>query len=493
VTSGSGSGRRFLASDGFLALVLLVLTFSVAAFSIQERRPLGDIARLTDEWYVLGLNIVTTGTLGLADEPVLLRAPGYPFFVAAALRLIAGRPEALNWGFWDRGQHAVYLAQALVLAGTAAVLYLWLAGFRRRRVAFVSALAFGLNPYSIVLAGLVHYDVLHLFFVVSGCWALGSALAAPAPSPAWPWLRAGLVWGLATLVRPVTLLLPAFVLLALWTRRGWPRRATLRAAVLLAAGLGAAIAPWTARNFALSGRIIPVNDQGWAAVWGSTTKPLGVHPNHYKWASLVPEMMQVYQRVTGRPDYDYLAYVRTNEAQEAAFRKEALRNLRRSPGVYLENVVSGILAFNLHINSVFIKVFQYKQTPGAVVQYSWFRVGHPQDFYPGGASTAFSAYAFLMTALGAGGLVVAFRRRDPHVLAPVAVYACLAFGHAITYMDLMYYYQRVPFLFVFASFLVEGGQDWSLRVPVLGWRLALGPVLLAAVGSGVLLTPWVLA
>jgi hypothetical protein len=186
VISGPGAGRGLLASNAFVALVLLALTFSVAVFSVRERQPLGDIARLTDEWYMLGLNIVTTGTLGLADEPILLRAPGYPFFIAAALRLIAGRPEALNWGFWDRGQHAVYLAQALVLGGTAAVLYLWLAGFLRRRVAFVSALAFGLNPYSIVLAGLVHYDVLHLFCVVSGCWALGSAHAAPGSSGASP-------------------------------------------------------------------------------------------------------------------------------------------------------------------------------------------------------------------------------------------------------------------------------------------------------------------
>jgi len=491
--SPSPSRRPFLASNAFVAVVLFTLTLSVAAFSVQQRRPLGDVARLTDEWYVLGLNLATVGTLGLEDEPILLRPPGYPFFIAAALRLVAGKPQALNWGYWERGLHAVYLAQAFVLAATAAVLYLWQARFLRRSVAVTAALAFGLNPYSVVLTGLLHYDVLHLFFLVSGGWALGSAFAATAPVRSWPWLRAGLVLGLATLVRPVTLLLPALVLLALWARRGSSRRSALRPAALFAAGLVIVVAPWTVRNYAVSGRVIPVNDQAWAAIWGSTTKPLGIHPNHYKWASLRTELSQVFLRVSGRSDFDYVAYVRSGEAYEAAFREEALRNLRRSPGVYLQNAVSGLLAYGLHINSVFIKAFQYKQTAGVPAETSWFVIGHPQDFYPGGASTTFSAYAFLMTALAGGGIVVACKGRDSRALGPGMVFACLALAHAISYMDLMYYYQRLPFLFMFSSFLVEWSQDRELRLPRLGWRIPLGPVLLAAVASGILLTPIVLA
>lgn len=471
---------------------MFALTFAAAGFTVQARLPLGDVARLTDEWYTLGANLASTGVLGLQDEPILLRPPGYPAFIAASLWVLAGDPRPLTWAYLDRGQYAVYLAQALVLAATAALLYLWLLRSCRRRVALASALAFGLNPYSVVLVTLLHYDVLHVFFLVAGGWALAGALQAPADRRG-PWVRAGLVWGLATLVRPTTLLLPAFVLAALLLRRDRSRRGPLRSAALFGASLAVVVLPWTARNYALSGRVIPVNDQGWAVIWGSTTKPLGTHPNHYKWYSLLPELKQVYLRVSNRPDFDYLTYVRANAAYEAAFREEALRNLRRSPGTYLGNAVAGVVSLCLDINSVFLKAWEYRQATGMPPQTSWFVVGHPQDFHSGGTSRPFAAYAALMTALAAGGLVVAFRSRDPQVLAPAAVFACLAFGHAVSYMDLMYYYQRVPFLFVFASFLVERAQGRRVSLPGLGPVIPLGPVLLLAVASGVLLTPVMLA
>jgi len=60
-------------------------------------------------------------------------------------------------------------------------------------------------------------------------------------------------------------------------------------------------------------------------------------------------------------------------------------------------------------------------------------------------------------------------------------------------MDLMYYYQRVPFLVVFAAFLVERAEGRRLRLPGLGRGISLEPVLLLAVASGVLLTPVLLA
>lgn len=486
------SWRPLLASNAFAALLVFALTFSVAGFAVQTRLPLGDVARLTDEWYTLGVNVAARGVLGLEDEPILLRPPGYPFFIAAALWTFAGDPRPVTWAYLDRGQYAVYLAQAVVLAATASVLYLWLLRLARRRVAFVSALAFGLNPYSVVLATLLHYDVLHLFFLVAGGFALGSAFEA-AGSRRWPWLRAGLVWGLSTLVRPTTLLLPAFVFAALLLRRRAPWRDSLHAGALFGAALAVVVLPWTARNYALSGRVVPVNDQGWAVVWGSTTKPLGIHPNHYKWYSLLPELKQVYLRVSGRPDFDYLTYVRANAAYEAAFRDEALGNLRRSPGTYLGNAVSGVVSFCLDINSVFLEAWEYRQATGVPPQTSWFIVGHPQGFHPGGTRRPFAAWAGLMTALAAGGLLVAFRGRDRRALAPAAVFACLAFGHAVSYMDLMYYYQRVPFLVVFAAFLVERAGGRRLRLPGPGRGMPLEPVLLLAVASGALLTPVMLA
>ena len=169
-----------------------------------------------------------------------------------------------------------------------------------------------------------------------------------------------------------------------------------------------------------------------------------------------------------------------------------LRNLRRSPGVYLDSVVSGFLTFNLDINSVLLKAFQYLQTPGARLRDSWFDVGHPQTFHPGTLSTVFSVYMSILTALAGGGAWIAWRRKDLELMAPATVYLCLAVGHALTYMDLMYYYQRVPFLYVFVASLGEAGHHWSVTIPFIGFRVPFGPALLEPfLAFSVVLTLWI--
>lgn len=492
--------REFLASRWLHALLVFALCFCVSGYSILHKRQLFGLEGMTDEWYNLGINLAVYGTLGIGPEPIALRPPGYPFFVAVTLRTLTGSPSDLVWD-WDavasgqrtslRGVQAVYLAQSTVLALTASLLYLWLSGFLRTRVAMVAALAFGLNPYCVVLAGLLHYDVLHWLALVAGCWALDRALRDPACPPG-RFLVAGVVWGLATLVRPVTLLLPFFLLVALVVRRSTRRAAALRAVAVFTGALALTLVPWAARNYAVTGRLIPVNEQSSAAIWGSTVRKLGVHPNHYKWALLSPEINRIFHQVTGQREFNYIDYVRFNSGHEAVFREELARNLRRSPEVYVDNVLSGFLSFTLHINSVWLKAFQYLQTPGARLRPAWFEIGHPQDFHSGTTSQLFAAYTYVLTALAAAGAALAWRTRNARVLAPAAVFLCLGIGHALTYMDLMYYYQRVPFLYVFAAFLVDAAEGWRLPVPLLAAPVPVGRVLGPFLLSVVALTAWIL-
>ena len=108
----------------------------------------------------------------------------------------------------------------------------------------------------------------------------------------------------------------------------------------------------------------------------------------------------------------------------------------------------------------------------------------------GVASGAFAACLYLLTALAAAGAWSAYRSGQAWALAPGVVYACLCGGHATTYMDLMYYYQRLPFLFVFAALFVNqlleryGDRQLAGRVPL--GRLLLLPLVLP-----VALTPFV--
>ena len=52
--------------------------------------------------------------------------------------------------------------------------------------------------------------------------------------------------------------------------------------------------------------------------------------------------MTIYRQVTGHAEYDLAVFSGQVFELEHAFRRQALRNLRRRPSVYLHNVVSNL-------------------------------------------------------------------------------------------------------------------------------------------------------
>lgn len=427
----------------------------------------------------LGLNLADHGVLGTGTDPTMFKPPGYPLFVAAVLVGTVGPPpptEALSRfpgtselhgmalpyepAYLERAARVVYWAHAVLLGGAAALLFLWFSECYRAGVALIAALLFGGNPYSVILAGMLHYSVLHLFALVAGGYVLHRALRQEGPAVR-TWVAAGLVWGLVTLIRPVTLLLPPFVFLAilLSTRFSWTR--SLSRALVFTAGMALAIAPWTLRNYALSGHVVPVSAQGWMSVWAATVRPVPIQPNHYRWKTLRDRLMPLLKRVPQERLRSDPESVADNLAMEAELREVTLRNLRRRPGVYLQNMARSFVTFNLHVNSVLVKVYQRLQVPGPPLG-DWYWPGNPQDFHPPHASRAFAAFVAVLTVLGGAGVVLAARDADPTLLAPGAVYLCLLVAHSATWMDLMYYYVKLPLVFAFAFFLVDRAHRWPV-------------------------------
>jgi len=244
--------------------------------------------------------------------------------------------------------------------------------------------------------------------------------------------------------------------------------------------MAAVVAPWTARNFGLTGRLIPVNVQGWAAVWGSTVVPLRLDPNEYQWhAVAVAHFRPIYLRVTGE-EYDYLGYLKHNVALEAAFKEEALRNLRRQPQVYLWNVARGFLSLGLQINTSMVSVFQRIQRTGETVKQPWFWEHAEAERRETRASRATGVLAALLTLLAGIGIARGVARRDPFLVVPGLVYLCVALAHALTFFDFNYYYLKLPFLIVFAALGMDALGAW-------GRRLAAGLVALALAASAALL------
>jgi hypothetical protein len=436
------------------------------------RPPLLFLGGLTDEWFPLSYNLAAYGTLGWGDEPILLRPPGYPAFVAAVLRLTTRVPARLTPSYTTIATEMVCLAQAVLLAATATLLFAWL----RRRVgngpAFAAGLLYGLNPYCLMLPGLIHYDVLHLFLLVAGCAALDRALDR-APSSLRPLAATGALWGLAALVRPVTLPLPLLVLVMIFARGLRGRRAAA-AALAFSLAMAAVIAPWTARNYALSGRFIPINVQGWAAVWGSTVMPLRMEPNEYQWSTVAARYWRpLYLRLTGE-EYDYLGYLKHNVALEVGFKDEALGNLRRQPGVYAWNAARGFLSLSLQINTSLVSVFQRIQRTGEVVRQQWFWAGAEAERPETRASRATGVVFALLTVLAGIGIARGAARRDSFVLVPGLVYLCVALAHALTFFDFNYYYLKLPFLVVFAALGTDALGKRGRWLAVVPLALALG-------------------
>ncbi|MDY0960284.1 glycosyltransferase family 39 protein [Sphingomonas sp. CFBP8993] len=79
-------------------------------------------------------------------------------------------------------------------------------------------------------------------------------------------LAGGLVLGLATLMRPQVMLFPPFLVGALWLAGQVAWRRALVTLVLVVAGLGAAVVPWTLRNQAVLGAAVPVSTNGGIAL-----------------------------------------------------------------------------------------------------------------------------------------------------------------------------------------------------------------------------------
>jgi len=456
-------------SRALQAVAVCAAVFLLAAFSISRRCQLGYMGGLVDEHFVLGVKLRVNGTLGpAAGEPSTLRPPGYPAFVAAVVALLAPSPErAAAAEFRDAAQRAVYLAQAVTLGVAAALVFLWLAERLRVSWALTAALVFGLNPYSIVLVGLLHYAMLHLLLVVACAWALQRGLES---RRAVPIVLAGVVLGLANLVRPVTIWVPALLLAAGIVRR-WPRRRTLGQPALLAAGMLVALAPWAARNWAVSGRLVAVGDTGWTALWAQTDRHLVQDPARYEYYDVVPDAVPLFARATGAPGYDYLVLARNTAAVERVFRAEALANLRRRPAVYAGNALRALRSYLLELSPMFLEVFRAIQTgcPGGTpeIPAAWFQ---PGGLRFGGSALAkgFSAFVLLLTGGALVGLVVAVRSGDGFVLAPALLLAAMALTHALVILSPMHYYSKLPLVVALAAYAGDGllGESRAARRPV---------------------------
>ncbi|RYZ04705.1 MAG: hypothetical protein EOO73_23045 [Myxococcales bacterium] len=234
---------------------LFVLGFSlfvslVAVFVIFPSQTL--IANTPDPYGFSALGKAIARGEGFHGEMLGRRAPLYPL-VLGGIYFLFGEHEVV-----------VQLFQCLLLAGICLLVRdIAIRVYESPRAGLFAGLACALHPSFLRYVPDFHLEVLLTFLVTLMVWTSVRFREQPSYARAAVF---GLVTGLTSLTKAVMLLYPA-VFALLWV---WENRAELRAPLaqlvrralplaLVFFAMAATIAPWTARNYHVSGKIVPVS------------------------------------------------------------------------------------------------------------------------------------------------------------------------------------------------------------------------------------------
>jgi hypothetical protein len=244
-------------------LVLFAVALAVRAAFVLLEPP---SRRVDDEpvWIALGQEVAAGGFSPIA-VPQIFHPPLYPYLVGAATTAFGGL-AAVKW------------AQVAIGALLAPILYFL--GLRT----FGARVGVAAGAFAALYPELVWYCAhfwSEIVFVTLLWWAFERLLASENGSTRAA-AAAGVLWGLAVLTRETVLY---FVpLAAWWLLRGGASGRRRAGAYLLASA--AVIAPWTARNFAVTGALVPVATRGSFNLWlGNTLRPWDdVYREHHETA-----------------------------------------------------------------------------------------------------------------------------------------------------------------------------------------------------------------
>jgi len=468
-------------NTAFLSLLLFMSVLLLGSYSIMNKRQLELWDDMAEDYFFLAGNLYYKDAFYPVDSvPFVKRPPGYSFFIYAVLEVWGGMPE-LGRVFKSQQEaekvtkksyKAVYFAQCLLLCISTVLFFLWMRNYIGMLYAFFVALLFSCNPYTIILIGLLHYEMLHISLIIISCFFLDKAIYKGEVS----WIKlvfAGALFGLTTLVRPITLILPPFILILMLLKYKLSWKPALKWSSIFVIGMALVISPYTIRNYMITDRIVPVNAQKWVVIWGSTVVKFERSANHFVWwQAWYNHGLDLYKKLTDNQEYSYHNRIANIFLMEDGYKREALNNIKNDPGTYLHNVFHNFVTLNMDINSIYIKTFQFIQKRNNKFVKQWLKIGDAQKFHSSKSANSFEWFVNLLSLLALAGIILCIKKRDGFVLVPGLIYLSMCFAHTITFMDLMYYYIKLPFLFLFAGYLIYTIDMKNYKIPVVGWKAA---------------------
>lgn len=250
----------------------------------------GDMASGRALWIVLALGLLVRVAWALA-VPVVPESDvmAYDAFARTlANHGVFGWTKEEPFAFWAPGTSMIYglvyalagfnfanvivvnlFASAVMIVCTARVA----TRFFDARVGVASAAVLAAWPTLIMFTTLLASEVLYLALAMAAfdLWTVRRDRVLVRG------LGAGLLLGVATLVRPMALLLPFVFAASLLVAGGWQRDELARQArlvVLAFVALGSVLAPWVWRNYQLYGGLVLVSTNGGTILWmGNSPDP----------------------------------------------------------------------------------------------------------------------------------------------------------------------------------------------------------------------------
>lgn len=452
-SSGQGREKRFFEQRETWFCLLLVGAFAFNSYLLNHCSQFPP----QEDHFAMGQSLHQTGSFYEDASVPTFRPPGYPLFVSGVLAIRdalfspASHSDATD-------QQAVALAQALLSGLTSAILFLWLSSRFAIGVSVLLTVIYSLNPFLVYLIGWCNYPVLHLFWVVTSCHLTDAALrqaGSAGPHTRRLLLCSGLSWGIATLVRPISLVMPGTVLFLLCAKLG-ARRAAAILTLVFSVGMALVIVPYTFYNHHSTGRFSVLNPQAGLAIWGTSVEPFGSENEFIGWQKVwVRHGMSIYTEITGEKEYDLQVFLKHSVELNRRFMAEAETNIWNRPSVYLGNVAKNLHSFASASPHEPIARFRHRQNPT------------PSALTLGGEvisadAAARAAGAALGVAALLGLSLDSIRRRWIGTVA-LMTYLTLGAVHSATFLTDRYLYVRYPMLVFLIGALssagCQGGSD----------------------------------
>lgn len=359
-----------------------------------------------DKYGTLAMNMVHGYgyVLEPGSAPELLRPPLYPFFLVPI------------YFIFGENLYIVQLVHSLLGALTCFIIYLIADKIFGRKTAILSAAIFAFYPLFIWYTARIWLETLLTFLMSISVLCLVNFFKSPSKIRA---LALGVALGIASLCKAFFLLFPVFLLLVLilfWHRK---KDAILNVCLIILS-IFLVIAPWTYRNYRVSGHFIPVQLFGVYMIAGEIN----------------------IERNIGFKDYRMLSLREAEKAYNAIILSEESKTGKSLDLVGQEGVVRSYL-FHRYLSS---PLFFLKKVIIQAVQF----------WYLGGDKLHCLLFAIMqLTLLIPGLLGIIYAVRQKYLVAPllcIIIYTMLVYATSVA--GARYSVPIMPYVGIFAAYWI---------------------------------------